>query len=52
MQKPTINLYTSKPADGGFKALAEFLAQQQPVNLRSLDELPTPRPREKGGQPS
>jgi hypothetical protein len=51
MQKPVITLYTSKPHDGGFKSLAALLAQQQPVRLCSLDELPTPdRPRQSRGK--
>ncbi|OWP62911.1 hypothetical protein CDA63_11880 [Hymenobacter amundsenii] len=42
MQQPVLNLYTSNPADAGFRSLATLLAQEQPVQLRDLSELPAP----------
>ncbi|WBO86269.1 hypothetical protein [Hymenobacter yonginensis] len=40
--KPALTLYTSNPADAGFRSLAALLSQQQPVTLRHLAELPPP----------
>ena len=42
MAEHLINLYTSKPTDGCFRALTTLLAQQQPVRLCDLVQLPQP----------
>lgn len=42
MERRAINLYTSKPADAGFRSLADLLSREQPVNLCDISDLPQP----------